>query len=516
MRPIELVLLLLAVVTALTVLARRLSVPYPIVMVLGGLALSLVPGVPSFEVPPDLVFLVFLPPLLYAAGYFTSVREFRENLRSIILLAFGLVIFTTVVVALVAHELLPAIGWPGAFALGAIVAPPDAVAATAIFQRVGVPRRVLTILEGESLVNDATALVIYRFAIAAAAIGTFSLGEAGASFVVVLVGGVAVGLVVGAVTKWLLAHIRDTAIAVTITLLAPFAAYLPAEAIGVSGIIATVVAGVIARRTIRLASSDTRVVADAAWQMMIFLLNGLVFILIGLQLPTVVRGLSSDISRVAMFTAAIVIAVVVARIVWVYPGAYVPRLIPAVRRRDPFPPWQTVFVVGWSGLRGVVSLAAALALPTSFPERDLILFVVFAVILVTLVGQGLTLPLVIRALGVAPTSDVSHDETHARALTTEAALARIEELRAQWPGHAELIDQLRDRYTHRARHDEAHHEDGAAAAEQELLEHGEIRREVIDAERRAALSLFERGVINDEILRRLERGLDLEDLRMEA
>jgi CPA1 family monovalent cation:H+ antiporter len=512
---IELVLLLLVLVTALTFIARRLTVPYPIVMVLGGLVLGTIPALPEFELPPDLVFFVFLPPILFAGGYFTSVREFKANLRPIFLLAFGLVVFTTGVVAVVAHELVPSLGWAGAFALGAIVSPPDAVAATAIFQRIGVPRRVVTILEGESLVNDATALVLYRFAIAAAAAGTFSLLDASASFVFVALGGLAVGLVVGSLTVWLLAHVRDTAIGVTITLLAPFVAYLPAEALGVSGVLATVLAGVYARRAERNASSDARVVAAGAWQIFLFLLNGMVFVLIGLQLPNVVRGLDAFSDRLVMITAAVALAVVIARFLWVYPVTYLTRLIPAVRRRDPAPPWRGVFVVGWSGLRGVVSLAAALALPIGFPERDLILFLVFAVILVTLVGQGLTLPLVIRRLGLAPDGDVTHDHVHARGITTEAALARIEELRAQWPGHLELIDQLRDRYAHRARHDEMHHEDGGAA-EQELLEHGQIRRDVIDAERRAAFELHERGVITDEVLRRIERDLDLEELRMEA
>lgn len=514
MHEFELVLILLVLVTALTVVARRLTVPYPIVMVLGGLVLSQIPGVPAFALPPDLVFFVFLPPLLFAGGYFTSLREFKANLRAIILLAFGLVIFTAAVVAAVAHMFVPSLGWAGAFALGAIVAPPDAVAATAIFQRVGVPRRIVTILEGESLVNDATALVLYRFAVAAAAAGTFSLLDASASFVVVLAGGVAVGLVVGFVGEWLLAHIRDTAIAVTITLLAPFAAYLPAETLGVSGVLAAVVGGLMANRALRRASSDVRVVGTAVWQMLLFLLNGLVFMLIGLQLPSVVSGLD-DFNRVLGHAAVVTLAVVLTRLVWVFPATYVTRLIPSVRRADPAPPWRGVFLVGWSGLRGVVSLAAALALPLDFPERSFILFVTFAVILVTLVGQGLTLPLVIKRLGLAPDGDVTHDHVHARGLTTEAALTRIEELRAQWPGHLELIDQLRDRYAHRARHDELHHEDGGAA-EQELLEHGQIRREVIDAERRAAFDLHERGVITDEVLRRIERDLDLEELRMEA
>jgi monovalent cation/hydrogen antiporter len=515
MREIELVLLLLVLVTALTVVARRFTFPYPIVMVLGGLLLTAIPGLPEFELPPELVFFVFLPPLLFAGGYFTSLRDFKANLRPIFLLAFGLVIFTAAAVAVVAHMFVPSLGWAGAFALGAIVSPPDAVAATAIFQRMGVPRRIVTILEGESLVNDATALVIYRFAVAAAAAGTFSLIEAGGSFVVVLIGGLAVGVIVGRAGAWLLAHIQDTAIAVMVTLLAPFAAYLSAESVGVSGVLATVVGGLFARSWLRQSSSDTRVVAYAAWQMVLFLLNGLVFMLIGLQLPSVLRGVSADPGEVAAITLAIAVTVVVSRFVWVYPTTYLSRLIPAVRRADPSPPWQAVFVVSWSGLRGVVSLAAALALPNDFPERNLILFLVFAIILVTLVGQGLTLPLVIKKLGVVSTEDGSHDEVHARGLTTEAAVARLEELRTKWPGHVELIDQLRDRYAHRARHDEMHHEDGGAA-EQEMLEHGLIRREVIDAERRAAINLHERGVISDEVLRRIERDLDLEDLRMEA
>ena len=514
MREIELVLLLLVVVTALTLVARRLTVPYPIVMVLGGLVLSQVPGLPDFQLPPDLVFFVFLPPLLFAGGYFTSFREFRANLRPIILLAFGLVLFTAGVVAAVTYMIVPALGWAGAFALGAIVAPPDAVAATAIFQRVGVPRRIVTILEGESLVNDATALVIYRFAIAAVAAGTFSLIQAGGSFVVVLAGGIAVGVVVGLVGEWCLVRIRDTAIAVMITLLAPYAAYLPAETLGVSGVLATVVAGLFSRRALRRSSSDVRVVGTAAWQMVLFLLNGLVFVLIGLQLPSVVSGLG-DFNRVLGDAAILAVTVVLTRFVWVFPTTYLSRLIPSVRRADPSPPWRAVFLVGWSGLRGVVTLAAALALPLDFPARRFILFVAFTVILVTLVGQGLTLPLLIKKLGLAPDTSASHDEVHARGLTTEAALARLEELRAQWPGHIELIDQLRDRYTHRARHDEQHHEDGGAA-EQELLEHGLIRREVIDAERQAAVDLRDRGVITDDVLRRIERDLDLEDLRMEA
>jgi CPA1 family monovalent cation:H+ antiporter len=364
-------------------------------------------------------------------------------------------------------------------------------------------------------VNDATALVIYRFAVAAVAAGTFSLIEAGGSFVVVLIGGVAVGVVVGYVGDWLLAHIRDTPIAVTITLLAPFAAYLPAETLGVSGVLATVVAGLFARRALRRSSSDVRVVGTAAWQIELFLLNGLVFMLIGLQLPSVLRGLSVDL-ELAKVTAAVALTVVVARLVWVWPSAYLPRMIPAVRRGDPYPPWQTVVVVGWSGLRGVVSLAAALALPFNFPERDLILFLVFAVILVTLVGQGLTLPLVIRALGLGGDADEGHEESHARQELIEEALRRIGELETKWPDHKPLIDQLRTSYQHRAEHEEQLHEAPGNEAEQELVEHRQIRSDVIGAQRDALLAMRDRGAIDDDVLRNIERELDLEEIRMEA
>jgi CPA1 family monovalent cation:H+ antiporter len=470
--------------------------------------------VPSVELSPDLVFLGFLPPLLFAGGYFTSPREFKANLRPIFLLAFGLVLFTAATVAFVAHALVPVLGWAGAFALGGIVAPPDAVAATAIFQRLGVPRRIVAILEGESLVNDATALVIYRFAVVAAAVGSFSLAEATGSFVFVLLGGAVIGLAVGFLLDRMAERVTETALIVAITLIVPYVAYLPAEAVGVSGVIASVVAGAFARHAIRHASSDARVVAEAVWQIWLFLLNGLVFFLLGLQLRTVI--LQVDLTTETMLaTVAIVATVVLSRFVWTFPGTYVQRLLPKIRR-EPRPTVRGLVVVAWSGLRGVVSLAAALALPIGFPGRELILFFTFTVILVTLVGQGLTLPLVIRALGLAPDQDAAHAEAHARALTSAAALERIEELAQQWPGHKELIDALRTQYEYRNSHADAHHDDEPDVAVKEELEHAEIRRELIEAERHAAADLHERGIIDDEIRRRLERDLDLEELRMEA
>ena len=516
MGEIELVLGLLATVIVLTALSRRLGASTPIVMVLGGLLLSLIPSVPKLELPPDLVFFGFLPPLVFSGGFSTSIRDFKANLRPIILLAFGLVLFTAALVAVVARALVPELGWAGAFALGGIVAPPDEIAAMAIFQRLGVPRRIVTILEGESLVNDATALVIYRFAVAAAAAGVFSLLDASLSFVLVLAGGVAVGMVVGYALDKLATRVADTATAVAITLIAPYAAYLPAETLGVSGVLATVVAGLWTRHALRHTSSDSRVVGAAVWQIWLFILNGFVFFLLGLQLPAVVRNVALDGTTLAT-AAAIVLVVVFGRFLWVFPVVWIQRQIfPILRRPDPTPPWRVVAVIGWSGLRGVVSLAAALALPAGFPGRDLILFFTFTVILVTLVGQGLTLPAIIRALGLVPDADKADAEARARALTAEAALARLDDLVAEWPTHKELIDTLRSQYEHRTTHAELH--DGAepGAAEQELLEHTQIRRELIEAERRAAFDLRERGVIADDLLRRIERDLDLEELRSEG
>ena len=522
---IETVLLLFLAATALAIAARRIGIPYPILLVLGGLALGFVPGLPRIELEPDIVFLLFLPPILFGAGYFTSIRDFKANLRAIGLLSIGLVLTTIVVVAVVAHGLIPDLGWPAAFALGAIVAPPDAVAATAIFQRLGVPRRVVTILEGESLVNDATALVAYRFAIVAAMTGAFSLALAGISFVLVAAGGVALGLLIGIGAAAILRRIDDPVFSVVLTFLFPVAAYLPAEIFGLSGVLSTVAAGIyVGRHAPRSMSSSVRIAGTSAWQVLLFLINGTVFILIGVQLPTVLENLGGRPPlELAGLAIAISLTVILVRILWVFPGTYLPRWLSAsIRSSEPRPAPRNVFIVSWAGMRGVVSLAAALALPTTlpngqpFPERDLLIFLTFAVILATLVGQGLTLPLVIRGLGIAADGGGGHEELHARQAAAEAAVGRIEELAAQWPGHLELIDALRAQYGHRASHDQHHDEAATDEAEQELLEHRLIRGSVIEAEREALLRLLETGGLSEDVFRRVERDLDLEELRMEA
>jgi Na+/H+ antiporter len=513
-------------VAVLATAAHAMRLPYPILLVLGGLALAVVPAVPHVELAPELVFLFFLPPLLYIAGFNSSLRDIKAQLRAILSLAVGLVLATILVVAVIAHTLLPELGWPMAFALGAIVSPPDAVAAQSLLRGLGVPRRVVTLLDGESLFNDATALVAYQAALVAAVTATFSPTQAAARFLVAGIGGVLVGLAVGAGITWLRRRLNDPPVEITVSLLTPFAAYLPAEQLGLSGVLATVTTGLLLGWSApRIMSSETRLRGRAVWDMMVFVLNGLVFILIGLQLSTILGAPSSrSLLSLIGYGSLIALAVVVVRLVWLFCAAYFTWWPRRRLHNDARPLWTRTFVVGWAGMRGVVSLATALALPLSIDGRDVLIFITFCVILATLVGQGLTLPLIIRILGVDGDASGERDEHHARAIAAEAAVGRIEQLAAEWPGHLPLIDTLRAQYGHRATHLGEHPSANGnqadsvpdAEAEQELLEHRQIRRAVIDAERDAILELRRRGTINDEAWRTVERDLDLEELRMEA
>jgi monovalent cation/hydrogen antiporter len=419
MHNIEVVILLLAVAVFLGFVANWLKLPYPILLVLGGLLLSFQPWMPQFLLPPEVVFLAFLPPLLYAAAFNTSWVAFRTQLRAITLLAVGLVVFTTVMVAFTAKLLIPELSWACAFILGAIISPPDAVAATSITKFIRVPRIVVTILEGESLVNDATALVAYRIAIAAA-VGTIGdqidLGMILVQFLSVGLGGILVG-VFGAFLiinlHRLLNHygFTDNKLTILMTLLTPYAVYLPAEHLHVSGVLAAVAAGLwVGHRCESIFSQELYVEARAVWEMMEFLLNALIFILIGFQLPNVLEKLNDyPFSQLILWPILISLVVIVARIVWVFPGAYIPRWFDRqlFSTYDPYPAWQAVAVVSWTGMRGVVSLAAALAIPETVKHRDLIQYLTFWVIFATLVGQGLTLPVLIRLLGV---SKLAHQE----------------------------------------------------------------------------------------------------------
>ena len=517
---VELIFVLFAVAIGLSYLARRLGVAEPILLLLGGLLLGLVPNLPRVELAPDLVFLLFLPPILFGAAYFTPIRDFKANARPILLLAIGLVLFTTVVVGLVANALIPGMGLAAALTLGAIVAPPDAVAATAIFQRLGVPRRIVTILEGESLINDASSLIAYRAA-AAVAVGaaTFSLAESSLAFFVVSLGGIVVGVVIGRVVTRALYRTGDPTLEIVVTLIAPATAYLAAELVGVSGVLATVVAGLITgQRAARVLSPDARLLGRGAWQTVLWAINAFVFMLIGLQLPSIMAGLDTPPDVLLLYGTVISLTVIATRFAWVFPATYLPRVLSArVRDREPRPAARGVFIVSWAGMRGVVSLAAALGLVADFPQRSLILFLTFCVILATLVGQGLTLPWLIRKLGVvAGADDGVAEETHARLAAVEAALQRLDVLKADYPDHLQLIEQLRNDLEHEASHVLPSPGSALDEAEQELLDHRSIRTALLLAQREAVIGLRDAGVINDQTLRRIERDLDLEALRAGA
>src|SRR6266498_4920863 len=523
MHQAEIVVLLFALVALLAVLACRLTLPYPIVLVIGGLALSFLPRLPQVRLNPETVFYFILPALLYPAALFTSWRDFRRNLRPILLLAIGLVLATTLTIAWIAHTIVPALPWAAAFALGAIVSPPDAIAATAIIRRLGVPHRLEAILEGESLVNDATALVALQFAVAALMTGRFSLAHATLEFIWVAVGGIAFGLLVGLAMRWVQRHLDDPPIQITISLLTPFLAYLPAERIHVSGVLATVAAGIfLGWHSPLIVSARYRLQAFAFWEMVVFLLNGFVFIVIGLQLPGILRALNRE-SLTGPIISAIVIsgAVILVRFAWVIPATYLPRLLNSkLRVRDPIPPWQNVAIVSWAGMRGVVSLAAAFALPLAlsdgspFPARDYILFLAFSVILATLVLQGLTMPLLIRKLGIAHDGE-AEEEDRARLEANKAAIELIGKLRARGEFSPDTVDRLRAEYDERVEQLQLCAENpDDCRGEIATPQYQRLQREALRVERQAIIRLRNERVINDDALRHIQRDLDLAEARL--
>ena len=517
---------MLATVAALLVVAQALHLPYPILMVLGGCALGALPGLPEVELAPEVVLVILLPPLLYAAAFFTPLRELRRNVGAISLLAVGLVLATMVVVALVAHHAL-GFGWAEAFVLGAIVSPTDPVAATAIARRLGAPGRIVTIVEGESLINDGTALVAYKFAVAAVVTGSFSLVEATGEFVWNAAGGIAIGIAVGWVVAAVRRRLDNPPVEVTIALFTAYFAYLPAEELGVSGVLAAVTVGIyMGRLTSQLTSPTTRIQGTAVWEIVVFLVNSALFVMVGLQLPTVIDGIDQIGNWTLVRDGALIAAtVMLVRLAWVFPFTYVPRrLLRRLREASPAPPWRHTLLVAWTGMRGAVSLAAALALPlatdagTAFPQRDLIIFLAFSVILATLVIQGLTLPPLIRLLGVDDRDErLEQEESKARLLAVEAALARIDELVAEEWVREDTADRVRRSYDYRRRRFSARFEDDGdpASFEERSEAYQRLLRELLEAQRAILVDLRDAGRINDEIMRRIERELDLEDSRLE-
>jgi CPA1 family monovalent cation:H+ antiporter len=519
---------LLVSVAVLNAVANWLTVPYPIVLVVGGLALGLLPGMPEIQLPPDLVLLLFLPPLLYSGSFFADLPALRRDARVISLLSIGLVLATTVAVAVVAHAAF-GLPWAMAFVLGAIVSPTDPTAATAILRRVGAPRRLVNVLEGESLVNDATALVTYKVALAAAVGTGFSAADAGLRFVGSAGGGIAIGLLVGYLIGEIRSRIDDPNTEVTISLFTGYAAFLPADQLGVSGVLATVTAGIyLGWRAPRLASPQTRLQAYAIWEMLIFLLNATLFILIGLQLPIVAEGLrdSGVATAVAVADAALVCALVVAvRFAWIFGTTVLIRALDRrPQQRDRRVGARLRVLSGWSGMRGAVSLAAALALPlstdagASLPGRNLILFVTFGVILFTLLGEGLTLPALIRRLDIHDDGgEEEGEEVRARLAAATAALDRLEVLADEEWTREDTITRVRGQYEFRRRRfkvraGKVEDEDGI---EDRSLSYQRLMHELYTVQRLAIVDLRDRGDISGEVMRRVEHELDLEESRLE-
>lgn len=527
----ELVLVLVAAVAAVSGAARRLGLAPPLVLVLAGLGVGYIPGVPRIELDPKTVLVLVLPPLLYSAALRTAFADFRDNLRPIGLLSVGLVLFTIAGVALVAHFVVPSLPLAAALTLGAVVAPTDAIATTAVAREFALPRRILTILEGESLFNDATALVSYRVAVAAAVAGTFHWGGALRDFVIAAVVGAGFGYALG----WLLAILRrrldDPLLENAISLLTPFAAFLPAEHLHASGVLSVVVCGLyLGRRAPMLLSSSTRLQGQALWSMVTFLLEGFVFALIGLQLRQVITGLSGHpVGEVAATAVAVTFTVIVARIIWVFPATYLPRrLVKRIRERDPAPPWRYPMLISWAGMRGVVSLAAAFALPSNMPGRDLILFTTFCVILATLVLQGLTLRSVAKLLGLqdeGATERADREVAVADHHVARTALAELADIETQEALPVSVVDELRRHLEERVRRahavlggcpgedeydDGARPEDASAIREKDTAD--QVRRRLLDIERAELLRLYDERDIDDEVLRRMQQQLDLEEL----
>jgi monovalent cation/hydrogen antiporter len=513
---------LIVSVTALLVLATVVRVPYPILLVVGGLALGFVPGLPAVTMAPELVLIAFLPPLLYSAAYFASLRDLRANVGPISILSVGLVLATMVGVALVAHEAIDGLPWAAAFVLGAIVSPTDPIAASAIARRLGVARRVVSIVEGEALINDGTALVAYRVAVVAVVTGSFAVWTAPLDFVVSVVGGVAVGLGVGVLIRQVRRRLDHSPTEITIALVSGYLAYLPADALGVSGVLAAVTIGIyMGWYTPELTTPQTRLQGKAVWTIVVFVLNSVLFVLVGLQLPTILDGLGAySTAQLAGYAVLVAAAVILIRIAFVFFFAHGPRVVRVIR--NPPARWQMTSLVAWMGLRGAVSLAAALALPLetdageAFPQRSLIIFLTFCVILATLVFQGLSLPLLIRAVRLPEDDQEEREEIVARLAAAEAAVARLDELAGEDWVHDDTAERMRGLYSFRRRRFEARFDDGDdGSVEERSQSYQRLRRELLDAERAALLQLRRERRIGDDILLRIQQDLDLEDTRLD-
>ena len=522
----ELILLaLLVLVISFGSLAKWLHLPYPIVLVIAGLGLSLVPGLPRIPLNPDIIFIGVLPPLLFSAAFTTSWHEFRYNLASICLLAFGLVGFTVVGIAFMAHMLLPEFDWRLGLVLGAVVAPTDAIAATAIGKRLGLPQQIIDILEGESLINDASGLLALQLATSFIVDGKVPSLLGGIWELIYLPGiGILAGLLVAKLVHVMGRKLDDAPIEVTMTLVSPYVAYLSAEAIHGSGVLAAVAAGLyLGQKSSSLFSSVSRIESKSVWNTFTFVLNSLVFLLIGLQLPYILAEIRSIPTNILLIDAAeFVVAVILLRLIWVYPGAYVAYLIRRKIQNQPedLPGFRGVFVIGWTGMRGVIALAAAIALPQSiangspFPQRNVIIFLTFCVIFVTLVVQGLSLPPIIRVLGLSQKPTKNPEEGQARRKMAKAALEQLNELQRDSLAVPEVYEDVRRYYERRlsfAQDDDCENSDPNGLQYQQVYH--SVANKLRAVERKTAIELYRKREIPDSVLHVLERELDLLDIR---
>lgn len=521
-----LIIALLMGVSLLSVLSRKLNISYPIFLVLAGLVIGIIPGIPHISLNPDLVFIIFLPPLLYSAAWNTSWNDFWFYKRSIGLLAFGLVIFTAGAVAVVAHKVIPGFSLPLGFLLGGIISPPDAIAATSVLQNLKVSRRAVTVLEGESLVNDASSLIVFRFSLAAVLTGQFSLWKAEVSFFEVALMGIVIGLIIGHIMYAVHRFLPTTpSIDTAINLITPYLLYVTAEHFHYSGVLSVVTGGLfLSFRSHEIFSYGSRLQSQSVWNTLVFLLNGVVFILIGLQLPFIVEGLGDYSLRDAIRYAVIIsIVTVVVRLLWIYPAAYIPRWLSSrIRKQEPDPGWKGVLVVGWSGMRGVVSLASALSIPllangVEFPHRNLILFITFIVILCTLVLQGLSLPWMIRLLKLEVQENGEMQELNIRLKLAEASIDYMEEKYSEEISAVEPFRRLKERYARMAenankRLTKTEEKESDIAAY--IPEYRRMLLELIEVRRTELEKMRRNREYNDELIRSKEYELDLEEARM--
>ncbi|HEX3533352.1 MAG TPA: Na+/H+ antiporter [Gemmatimonadaceae bacterium] len=550
MAALELVLLLLAVSAGLRLVAERLRVPYAAILVVGGLILAFIPGLPQVTLPPEVLFLVFIPPLLYAGAITYPLRDFRREIGAILRLSVVLVLISTAAVAVVAHWLHPSFTWAAAITLGAIISPPDPVAVLSIMRPMRIPRAIVSILEGEGLINDATALVVYRLAILAAVTGVFSPSQIAVQFIVGGGGGVAIGLLIGLLVTRVHRVTRTVpVVANTVSLLTPFASYLLADLVGASGILSVVATGMYAARTVpKVLGPAIRQQIFGTWTVVTFMLESLVFILVGLELPYVARALNRfPLSTLLREAALVSLCVVLVRLIWVMPSTYVFRRLGRWFRHDkaPLPPWRSVLFIGWSGLRGADSLVLALSLPlltasgARFPARDQIIFISFSVIFITLVVQGPTLAPFARWIGIGADEDEGQEDAHARLAAAEAGLKALDRAAIASSPYPEVVRYLKQRHLQRARrwaareaephesepedvaqdHDHfttAPSHEAAAIDDRRAVEYRRVRGAMLSAEQEAILDLRDRGVIADDVMRNIQRDLDLESMLLET